>query len=198
MACNTDLIMLIIITAIAGVLHTEYLFDFLKEKNINPIYTLVAVLLLILIGVLGLQILKKASHPVLLKLKDFGFGLLHGMKSILKMDKKWAFLFHTFVIWFLYILMFFVVKYAVPNLDNASIGVILVAFVVGSFSMSTTNGGIGILPFPIVVGAAFVFFGFNKSSGEAFGWILWGSQTAINIILGALSFIFIPIINRHK
>ncbi len=193
-----DLIMLIIITAIAGILQTEYLLGFLKEKNINPLLTLGIILALILIGFLGLQLLKKSSHTLIIKIRDFGMGLWEGMQSVFTMKQKWAFLFHTLLIWFLYILMFHVVKFAVPDLRDASIGVILVAFVVGSFSMSTTNGGIGILPFPIVVGAVFVFFGFEKSDGEAFGWILWGSQTAINIVIGALSFLFLPILNKTK
>ncbi len=193
-----DLIMLILVTSTAAILQTEYLLNFLEEKNINPLYTLGILLLLIFIGFLGLQILKKSSNTFIIKIRNFGIGLLDGMKSIFTMKKKWAFLFHTLLIWFLYVLMFYVIKHAVPNLSDCSIGVILVAFVVGSFSMSTTNGGIGILPFPIVVGAVFVFFGFEKSDGEAFGWILWGSQTAINIIIGALSFLFLPILNRDK
>ncbi|MDH7446134.1 lysylphosphatidylglycerol synthase transmembrane domain-containing protein [Aquimarina sp. 2201CG14-23] len=193
-----DLIMLIIVTSMAGILQTEYLLNFLEEKNINPVFTLGIILILIIIGLLGLRILKKSSNTFIVKIRDFGMGLLDGMKSIFTMKQKWAFLFHTVLIWFLYVLMFYVIKFAIPNLGDASIGVILVAFVVGSFSMSTTNGGIGILPFPIVVGAVFVFFGFEKSDGEAFGWILWGSQTAINIVIGALSFLFLPILNREK
>ncbi|WP_025742791.1 lysylphosphatidylglycerol synthase transmembrane domain-containing protein [Aquimarina pacifica] len=193
-----DLIMLILITTLAGILQTEYLLTFLKEKNINPLITLGIFIALIFIGFLGLQLLKKSSIPFIIKIKDFGLGLLDGMKSIFEMKQKWAFLFHTILIWCMYVIMFYTIKFAVPNLASASVGVILVAFVVGSFSMSTTNGGIGILPFPIVVGAVFVFFGFEKSDGEAFGWILWGSQTAINIVVGALSFLFLPILNREK
>ena len=193
-----DLIMLILVTTIATILQTDYLLNFLEEKNINPFITLGGIILIIFIGFLGLQILKKSSNTFVIKIKDFGIGLWDGMKSIFSMKQKGAFIFHTIAIWSLYILMFFVIKFAVPSISSASIGVILVAFVVGSFSMSTTNGGIGILPFPIVVGAVFVFFDFQKSDGEAFGWILWGSQTAVNIVIGALSFLFIPILNRKK
>lgn len=193
-----DLIMLIIATATAGILQTEYLLNFLEEKQINPLVTLGIILAGILIGLLGLRILRKSTNKWIVKIRDFGIGLLDGMKSIFTMQQKWAFLFHTLFIWIAYVLMFYVIKFAVPNLGTASIGVIMVAFVVGSFSMSTTNGGIGILPFPIVVGAVFVFFGFEKSDGEAFGWILWGSQTAINIIIGALSFLLLPILNREQ
>ncbi len=193
-----DLIMLILITTLAGILQTEYLLTFLEEKNINPLITLGILLGGILLGYLGLQLLKKSSNPWIIKIKNFGMGLWDGMKSIFEMKQKVAFLMHTVFIWSLYVIMFYTIKFAIPNLSEASIGIILVAFVVGSFSMSTTNGGIGILPFPIVVGAVFVFFGFEKSDGEAFGWVLWGSQTAINIVLGALSFLLLPIVNREK
>lgn len=77
-------------------------------------------------------------------------------------------------------------------------GTILVAFVAGSFSMSTTNGGLGIFPYPIVVGAIFVFSGIPQEQGEAFGWIIWGSQTLLNIIVGGLCFILLPILNPKK
>ncbi|GAA4116419.1 lysylphosphatidylglycerol synthase transmembrane domain-containing protein [Aquimarina addita] len=193
-----DLIMLIIITSISGFLQTEYILNFLQEKDINPLATLGILFLLIFIGLLGLRILRISNNRWVIKIRNFGIGLLDGMKSILAMERKWAFLFHTILIWTLYVLMFYVMKFAVPSLSTASIGIILVAFIVGSFSMSTTNGGIGILPFPIVVGAVFVFFNFEKSDGEAFGWILWGSQTAVNIIVGALSFLFLPILNRNR
>ncbi len=191
-----DLLMLILVTAIASLLQTEYILTFLEDSNSNPLITLALACILILSGYIGLRILQRSSHPMIIKIRNFGLGLWEGMRSIITMQQKWAFLFHTFAIWSLYILMFYVIKFAIPELQDASLGVILVAFVVGSFSMSTTNGGIGILPFPIVVGAVFVFFGFEKSNGEAFGWILWGSQTAINIVLGALSFILLPIMNK--
>lgn len=194
----SDLIMLILIVSLTSIMQSEYLLNFLSENNINPLITLGILLFMILIGFLGLQILKKSSHPFLVKINDFGIGIWDGIKSVFKMKKKWAFIFHTFFIWILYILMFYVIKFAVPALDSVTIGIILVAFLVGTFSMTLTNGGIGILPFPIVVGAVFVFFGFEKSDGEAFGWILWGSQTAANIILGGLSFVFLPILNRKK
>lgn len=193
-----DLIMLILILGITSTLQTEYLFNFLEERNINPLITLAMMIGLVFCGYVGLQILKKSNHKFIIKIKDFGLGLWEGMKSIITMKKKWAFLFHTLLIWSLYVSMFYVVKFAVPGLRDVSTGIILVAFIVGSISMSTTNGGIGILPFPIVVGAVFVFFDFEKSSGEAFGWVLWGSQTAINILIGALSFLLLPILNKIK
>jgi hypothetical protein len=72
----------------------------------------------------------------------------------------------------------------------------MVAFVVGSFAISATNGGIGV--YPIAIGASLMIFGISKEAGEAFGWITWGTQTLLVIILGGLSFLFLPILNRRK
>lgn len=124
------------------------------------------------------------------------FGLLEGMRSILHMKHKIAFIAHTLFIWVMYVMMFWVVKFTIPEIATASLGVILAAFVIGSFSISVTNGGIGV--YPITIGALLVFFGFSKEGGEAFGWIIWGSQTLLVIALGALSFILLPILNRNK
>jgi hypothetical protein len=43
-----------------------------------------------------------------------------------------------------------------------------------------------------------MLFGISKQGGEAFGWITWGTQTLLIIIVGGLSFLFLPIYNRKK
>ncbi|MEC7208148.1 MAG: hypothetical protein VXW11_03565, partial [Pseudomonadota bacterium] len=47
------------------------------------------------------------------------------------------------------ILMFWVIKFTIPEISYASTGVILAAFVIGSFAISVTNGGIGVYPISI-------------------------------------------------
>jgi uncharacterized membrane protein YbhN (UPF0104 family) len=119
------------------------------------------------------------------------------MRSIFKMEQKWAFLFHTFFIWLMYLLMFWVIIYSVPELaENASPGMVMAAFVVGSLAISATNGGIGV--YPVAIGAILILFGISKQSGEAFGWITWASQTLLVLVLGGLSFILLPILNRKS
>ena len=144
----------------------------------------------------GVRILKSSTHKFFVKLRTFAEGLLDGMKSILHMKNKWAFIFHTVFIWLSYVLMFGVIKYCIPGTENLSIAGILAAFAVGSFAISATNGGIGVYPFAI--GAILIYFNIDKQDGEAFGWILWGSQTLLNIVLGGLSFLLLPILNRKK
>ncbi|WP_240924901.1 YbhN family protein [Leeuwenhoekiella sp. ZYFB001] len=191
-----DFLMLLLVVGIAIVLQTDTLLGYLHEQNINPLYTVLFLAAGVLLIALGFKIIQRAKTGILAKLKDFMAGLVEGMKSILKMRNKWAFIGHTFFIWIMYILMFWVIKFTIPEISYASTGVILAAFVIGSFAISVTNGGIGV--YPISIGALFIFFGFSKEGGEAFGWIVWGSQTLLVLVLGALSFLLLPILNRKK
>lgn len=191
-----DFIMLLLIVSLALILQTEYLLTYFEENNINPFLTFVVLFGLLAIGILILKQIKKSRRGVLLKIKNFAKGLLEGMRSILKMRQKGAFLFHTIFIWAMYILMFYVIIFTVPATASLPFGVIMVAFVVGSFAISATNGGIGV--YPIAIGASLMLFGINKEAGEAFGWITWGTQSLLVIITGGLSFLFLPVFNRQK
>ncbi len=191
-----DSLMLLLIIAITLLFQSELLLNYLQEKIASPVITLLLLMVLIIFGIVFLRLLKNSSNSILVKIRDFGNGILEGIKSISKIKQKKAFIFHTLLIWVLYVAMFYVIKFTVPETAHLSLGAMLATFVAGSIAMSTTNGGIG--AFPIATAAILLLFNVDKPAGEAFGWILWGSQTAINIIVGALSFLFLPILNREK
>lgn len=191
-----DLIMLMILIAIAFFLQSGNLLNYFEQYQINPFVPIGVLGALTVLAFVFMKLINNAKHPLLLKLKNLSQGLFEGIKSILKMKKKWAFIFHTISIWVLYVFMFWVIKFAITGMASVDWGTILVAFVAGSFSMSTTNGGLGIFPYPIIVGAIFVFSGVPEEQGEAFGWVIWGAQTIFNIFIGGASFILLPIYNR--
>lgn len=191
-----DLIMLLVIIAIALALQTDIIIEFLNEKGVN----LIGAAGILLVGIVGLivflNIIRKSNSGFALKLKTFLNGLLDGISSILKMKNKWAFVFHTLFIWGCYIAMFWVIKYTVPETVNLSLSQLLVAFVGGAFAMSTTNGGIGL--YPIAVSTSLAIFGISSVSGDAFGWIMWIAQTLMVVLFGAISFMLLPLLNRNR
>ncbi|AXT62121.1 UPF0104 family protein [Aquimarina sp. AD10] len=191
-----DLLMLLLIIGITLLFQSEYLLTYLQEKIASPFIYLAVLGGLLFAGIIFLRIIKTSKNPILAKLRDFGNGILEGVKTITNIKQKGAFIFHTALIWILYVAMFYVIKFTIPETASLSLGPILATFVAGSFAMTFTNGGIG--AFPVAIAAILLLFDIDKPSGEAFGWILWGSQTAINIIIGALSFLFLPIINRER
>ncbi|WCO01471.1 lysylphosphatidylglycerol synthase transmembrane domain-containing protein [Psychroserpens ponticola] len=190
-----DLLVMLFIIAITLVLEFDFIIELL-EKSFQPKK-------LIVFGCIGLGFvaiiflyIKRSQSKFALKVKRFLKGLVEGMLSIFKMKHKWAFIAHTLFIWGMYILMFYVTTFALPELDQVSIGAILVAFISASFTIAATNGGIFV--YPAAVMAAFTVFGIAKDPSFAFGWIMWSSQTIMIIIAGSLSFIYLPIYNRKE
>lgn len=190
-----DTLMLLLIIGIALVLEFEFIYSFFMEK-FNPTTLLIGGTILLLI-VLGLYFfIRRSSSKFALKVKSFVKGLIEGALSIFKMKKKWAFIFYTVFIWVLYLSMFYVTTLALPELGNISLAGVLIGFILASFSIAATNGGIGSFPEAIVI--AFTLFNISEDPSRAFGWIMWSSQTLVIIVLGGLSLIYLPIYNRKK
>lgn len=191
-----DLAMVLIITIFGFLIQTEGLITYFRDNEINPFLSIGIFIGVVFFGILILNLIRRSNHPFMVKIKDFARGLLEGMHSILKMKHKMAFLLHTLFIWGMYLLMFYVIKYAIPQTYSLSLAGFMAAFIVGTFAISTTNGGIGV--YPIAMGAVLLLFGINQQAGEAFGWIMWGSQTLMVVILGGLSLLLLPVYNQKK
>ncbi|UOY09245.1 flippase-like domain-containing protein [Muricauda sp. SCSIO 64092] len=191
-----DLIMLFLVIGIALILQTDLILGFIKESGLG----IAGGAIILVVGIaglfLGIRILKKSTSTFATKLKNFLNDVLQGVLSIFKMKRKWPFIFHTFFIWFAYILMFWVIKFTVMETVGLSFGAILVAFVAGAFAMTTTNGGF--LAFPIAVGKSLELFGVGTVAGNAFGWIMWIAQTFMVLVFGAISFVLLPLLNRNR
>lgn len=191
-----DLLILMLIIGAALLLQTDNLMSYLESQNINPFNTFIIFLSLVGIGILGLNIVRRSNWLPFKKIKALAKGLLEGMRSILNMKQKWAFIAHTVFIWTMYVLMFYVIKLSLPETSDTPAGIIMAAFVVGSFAVSATNGGIGV--YPLAVAGILIFFGVENHAAEAFGWISWATQTCVVVLFGGLSFIFLPVLNTRK
>ncbi len=191
-----DLIMLLVVVVIAALFQTEVIVDYFEAKGIKPINTILVLIAAGLAGIVFLRFLNRTRIGFLQRIKGLIRGLTEGLTSIFRMKYKTAFLLYTLGIWFLYVAMFWLIKYSIPETTDLSLPVILVAFVAGAFAMSTTNGGIGL--YPLAVSKILVFYGISKVSADAFGWIMWTSQTLMVILFGALSFLYLPFYNKSK
>lgn len=190
-----DFIILLSIVGVTFLIQFDFIFELLQNA-FQPKK-------LIIIGVIGIVVvtllfvyLRKSQSKIALKVRHFVLGLLEGILSIFRMQHKWAFIFHTLFIWVMYLLMFYVTTLAVDDLQGVSIGALLIAFIAGSFTIAATNGGIFV--YPLAIGAAFSIFDIPENPSIAFGWIIWASQTIMIIVLGSLSFLFLPIYNRKQ
>tara|TARA_B100001741_G_C16554075_1_gene601300 strand:- start:347 stop:1306 length:960 start_codon:yes stop_codon:yes gene_type:complete len=149
-----------------------------------------------LIIILSIYIVRKLNLSIALRLNSFLKGFLEGISSIKKTNNKFLFIFHTIFIWVMYLLMFYVIKWSIPETQVLTIKMLIPAFIVGALSIITTNGGIGI--YPLSIALVLSSFEISKEIGLSFGWIIWSTHTILIIILGALAFILIPLINRRS
>jgi glycosyltransferase 2 family protein len=190
-----DLIVMFGIIILTLIFQFDFIYQLL-EKSIQPIKLIIAGVFGITFFAVLIVFIKRSKSKLALKIRSFLSGLMEGLLSVFKMKHKWAFIFHTLFIWAMYILMFYVTTFALPELDEASLGAVIVAFIAASFTIAATNGGVFF--YPAAVLGAFLFFGLPKDASYAFGWIIWSSQTLMIFILGVLSFIFLPIYNRKR
>lgn len=190
-----DVIMLLIIIAIAFF----YQFDLLKDLLIKkipekPVFSIIIALFLLVLAILFYFLMRKSKSLFFKKIRTFILGLINGIKSIMKMKKKAAFIGHTIFIWIMYLLMFYTVSLALPETSNIGMGAVVTGFVVGALSIATTNGGLG--TYPLGVQQVLILYGVASNPALAAGWLMWSSQTFMVLLFGGLSLIVIPIYNR--
>lgn len=192
-----DVVMLLVFLALAFLAQYELIKNLLISKlPQNPTYTVVAGIVVLTAIYIFLKNIKKSKRPFFIKLRTFISGLVTGVKSIFQMKKKWAFIFHTLLIWILYVLMLYTATFALPETTGISLNAVLISFVIGSMSYAATNGGIG--SYPLAIQQALLLYGISEVAGLSFGWIMWTSQTLMVLFFGGLSFLLLPLYNRKK
>lgn len=154
-------------------------------------------LILIVIALAGFALwrfIRHSTNAVFVKIRGLLTGLLDGILSIVRMDKKWAFLAHTAFIWALYVGMFYVPFLALPETSAAPMGAVLASFVMASFSIVLVQGGIGV--YPIAVAQTLALYGVFYEAGFAMGWIIWVAQTMMIVGFGVASLVLMPLTNK--
>ncbi len=191
-----DVLMLLLIILVALFLQTDLIVGFIRDTGIGLFGGMIFLLISILGLIIAVRLIKKSKSGIVIKIRGFLKNLLDGVLSIFKMEHKWPFILHTILIWSCYVAMFWVIKYTVLETANLSLGALLVAFVGGAIAMTTTNGGF--IAYPAFVSKSLEIFGVSIVSGNAFGWIMWISQTLMVVFFGAISFLLLPLLNRNR
>ena len=193
---TVDLLMLFLSIGIALTLEFDLIYGMLQEKAINPWTLLFGIVLGGGFFYLLYAQIKRSEAAWAKKIIDLMTGLSEGFLTLLRMEKKWAYLAHTLFIWSMYIAMFYIIKYSLPETAGLGFEPLLIGFIVGALAISATNGGIGIYPFSVSL--VLISYGITKESSLAFGWIMWTAQTVMVILFGSLSFFLLPLVNRKK
>ena len=125
-------------------------------------------------------------------------GMAEGLKSILHLGTKSTILFliYSLIIYILYILGGLIIFQAFEETKGLGIGATFVVYLFGSIGMTFSQGGIGV--FPVLVQLALEIYGISMEVGTACGWLLWGSQQAIVILVGAVYLVYFSLKKKKK
>ena len=191
-----DLIILFFLIFLFLFLETDILLPVIKEKAglyLNNYKLFLTVLFFLLSTLILIKVFKKG---LVQKFYAFVKGIGAGFTSIINMQNRIYYIAHTIFIWSIYLLVFYVMKFSISGTELLDFKSLLISFIFGAISITTTNGGIGV--YPLSISMALSFYGLPLETSLAFGWILWTSQTIIVILFGLVSFVLLPIINNKK
>lgn len=188
-----DLILLLLFTGLALSLEYDKLFNYIKDYIPASLFTKILIAIAVIAISIPLYILFSKSK-INQRIKKFVFGLKEGFFSILKMRRNAEFIILSLLIWILYVLSFYAAFLALPTTAAIPFGVVIISFVVGSFTLTLTHNGFG--AYPVAMAAILYVFEVSKTVGIAIGWIVWTSNILSLLILGIFALSILPIYNK--
>jgi len=165
-----------------------------QSNDFNPAWYLA--IFFIVIGVTLLLFRKRIMQTKMYgRVKELLLGFWHGLWAITKIKKPFAFIFQSFMIWFLYYAMIYVCVFSLPETSHLGLGAGLSMLIFGSIGIMIVQGGIGI--YPAIIAETLAIYGIAPTTGYALGWLTWTAQTVSIILVGIVSLIVLPILNKH-
>ena len=138
-------------------------------------------------------ILRKRIPSIVGSIKNIISGIWEGVMSATKLKQHNLFFLYSFGIWFLYLLATYVGLYATAGTES-SFATAISCLAYASIGMILTPGGIG--AYAYFMAKVLELNGVDYTLGLANGTLQWFSQFLIVIVLGGISLIILPIINK--
>jgi uncharacterized protein (TIRG00374 family) len=153
------------------------------------LYIGIGILLLVLFF-----ILRKRIPTIVASIKKILSGIWEGVMSATKLKQQKLFFVYSIGIWFLYLLATYVGLYATAGTES-SFATAISCLAYASIGMILTPGGIG--AYAYFMAKVLELNGVDYTLGLANGTLQWFSQFLIVLVLGGLSLILLPIINKQ-
>jgi uncharacterized protein (TIRG00374 family) len=199
-----DVLMLLFMTLLALIAQSGYILSFIRQNPAmkgkaaglvsSPL--LIGGLLLLLLIIITLR--KKILNTRLYR--QIGNILQHlkeGIISFRYVKKKGAMIFHSFFIWIMYYLMLYTAFFAFDFTQGLSPLAGLTTFVMGSFGMlAPVQGGLGTWHF--MTKESLALYGVSNENGIIFAFVAHTTMNLLLIVLGLLSLMALPLVNREK
>lgn len=201
-----DLLMMFILVVIVFVVRIDFFGKFIYDEAIIPIAKKMSALLtnpwvyiILLVGLMGVVLaFLKVKGKFRAKFRSLLKGLVDGLKSVLVMRKRWAFVGYTLLLWLSYWLMTWLLVFSTGPTSHLTVVDGFFLLVVGSFGMAApVQGGFG--AFHIITAMALGIYGISWDEGLIFAVISHESQTLLVVLLGiAFLFYFFSYFSRKQ
>jgi uncharacterized protein (TIRG00374 family) len=156
---------------------------------------LVAVIVLVVVGFMLVR--KRLSKMLTGKFGNIIKGFGKGLSSVKDIEHKFQFIVLSVAIWacYFYSLYFCLKAFDGTSHLGQSAGLVLLLF--GTFGVVFSPGGLGAYQ-AIITGLLISTYQVEKISAVAMPWMSWTSQFILVVLLGILSLIVLPIINKNR
>ena len=193
-----ELLVMLLLLAVVVIGGYERFGSFFMERIWNPMagkldfsiwWVAVAVLAVVSASVYFMWRFRN-SNPVCAKVWNVAMGLLQGLSSCLRMDKKWLFFAYTALIWMTYWFMAASTMWAAPFLEGLDMIDALFLSLVGGLGFAIpVPGGIGAFHFIISL-ALSVMYGIPMETGIIYATLSHTSQAITQILFGIGSYAY--------
>jgi uncharacterized protein (TIRG00374 family) len=139
---------------------------------------------------------KNPQNKLINKINLMIKGVFEGLSTIKHMKKKGAFLMHTIFIWCMYLGQIYLGFWGLDSTASLGIGAACSVLSLATLSMIVTPGGIG--SFPIFVMQTLMIYGLTSAQGKAFGWLMWSASTGLIVLVGFVSLLLLPVLNKKE
>jgi uncharacterized protein (TIRG00374 family) len=124
-------------------------------------------------------------------------GVVDGLRTIYKMERKWEFILHSVLIWFLYIMMTWMVVFTLKETSGLTFIDGMFLLVIGGLGMSApVTAGFGAYHWITSRGLVFVY-DFPLELGGAYAILAHESNSLLTILMGGVSYAILAL-HRKK
>lgn len=182
-------------------LAVEYIVDpmMLKLNSIlaQPVKFIILISIVIIAFIGFMLIRKKITKALTGKFGNIIKGFGNGLSSVKDIDKKYQFIALSIAIWASYFYSLYACFFAFTGTSELGHSECLVLLLFGTFGVVFSPGGLG--AYPAIITALLIYtYHIEKISAVAFPWMAWSSQFILVVVLGIISLILLPIINKNK
>jgi len=200
-----DVITILLVTALALVLGYDRIWGWVSENNTLGNRLSNVRWLLMGAATFGSLVLfliwrnreRLAENKFFAKVFSLIAGFGEGLKTILKLERPWMFVFHSINIWVMYYLMTYLCLFAFVPTAHLGMIAALVVFVAGGWGIVVPSPG-GMGSYHFMTQAALTLYG--VAGDDAFSWsniAFFTINLGCNVAIGLLALLVLPRINAN-